>query len=201
VLVVRKTGISRWFPVARFLSLDSGMVILLCINLSHTPATGNRNPGTILVASFRLPDPGHFDTRTSHSTRYKFRHSTAACGNRNRELEINPKLFATRALPETGTREPESILVAGFRSPGTGNWNPGTGNRVRNGHSTLYAPCRPRWPPEPGNWKQVFPSFGTVKKLLLILAIAVLASCASQKHKPHKKLKPGKPIPCPMKDC
>jgi len=31
----------------------------------------------------------------------------------------------------------------------------------------------------------------------MMLVIAV--GCASQKN--HKKLKPGKPIPCPQKDC
>ncbi len=38
-------------------------------------------------------------------------------------------------------------------------------------------------------------------KVLLLATIVMAASCASNKHKPHKKLKPGKPIPCPMKDC
>jgi hypothetical protein len=37
--------------------------------------------------------------------------------------------------------------------------------------------------------------------LILAIAITLSSSCASNKHKPHKKLKPGKPIPCPMKDC
>lgn len=38
---------------------------------------------------------------------------------------------------------------------------------------------------------------------IVMLAAIILFSgaCASNKHKPHKKLKPGKPIPCPMKDC
>lgn len=40
-----------------------------------------------------------------------------------------------------------------------------------------------------------------LKKTLILLIIVVLTSCASHKHKPHKKLKPGKPIPCPLKDC
>ena len=44
-----------------------------------------------------------------------------------------------------------------------------------------------------------------VKKLIrlsLILMMAFLISaCASHHHKKHKKLKPGKPIPCPLKDC
>lgn len=39
-----------------------------------------------------------------------------------------------------------------------------------------------------------------LKKIILLFAVtAVLVSCAS--NKPHKKLKPGKPIPCPTKDC
>ncbi len=39
-----------------------------------------------------------------------------------------------------------------------------------------------------------------VKKLTLILVVVLLAGgCAS--NKPNKKLKPGKPIPCPQKDC
>lgn len=46
-----------------------------------------------------------------------------------------------------------------------------------------------------------FLSLAPLKKLLIILAIITLASCASHKHKPNKKLKPGKPIPCPLKDC
>ncbi|MGE0772474.1 MAG: hypothetical protein AB7K37_12230 [Cyclobacteriaceae bacterium] len=35
--------------------------------------------------------------------------------------------------------------------------------------------------------------------LLLFLSVSIVA-CASTR-KPHKKLKPGKPIPCPLKDC
>jgi predicted component of type VI protein secretion system len=34
---------------------------------------------------------------------------------------------------------------------------------------------------------------------LLLLTLVVLTACAS--NKPHKRLKPGKPIPCPQKDC
>jgi uncharacterized protein YceK len=39
-----------------------------------------------------------------------------------------------------------------------------------------------------------------MKKLVLLLALAmtVMSGCASKKP---KKLKPGKPIPCPVKDC
>jgi len=35
----------------------------------------------------------------------------------------------------------------------------------------------------------------------LLAAIILFSSCASNRNKPHKKLKPGKPIPCPQKDC
>lgn len=37
--------------------------------------------------------------------------------------------------------------------------------------------------------------------ILVVLAVIILigSSCAS--NKPHKRLKKGKPIPCPMKDC
>jgi hypothetical protein len=34
-----------------------------------------------------------------------------------------------------------------------------------------------------------------------IVVIMISASCASHHHKQNKKLKPGKPIPCPLKDC
>jgi hypothetical protein len=38
------------------------------------------------------------------------------------------------------------------------------------------------------------------KTIVFVLALAVILSCGSHnKHK--KKLKPGKPIPCPTKDC
>ncbi len=41
-----------------------------------------------------------------------------------------------------------------------------------------------------------------ILKLTSLALIIVLAmnACAS-KHYPHKKLKHGKPIPCPLKDC
>jgi hypothetical protein len=34
--------------------------------------------------------------------------------------------------------------------------------------------------------------------MALIIAVS---SCASSNHHTHKKLKRGKPIPCPLKDC
>jgi hypothetical protein len=37
------------------------------------------------------------------------------------------------------------------------------------------------------------------KIITFILLMAMAMSCASQKS--NKKLKPGKPIPCPQKDC
>ena len=38
--------------------------------------------------------------------------------------------------------------------------------------------------------------------VFLLLAFLVLAEgCASSHSHKHKKLKPGKPIPCPQKDC
>jgi predicted component of type VI protein secretion system len=37
------------------------------------------------------------------------------------------------------------------------------------------------------------------KLILAIFLMTVAAGCAS--HRPNKKLKPGKPIPCPQKDC
>jgi hypothetical protein len=37
--------------------------------------------------------------------------------------------------------------------------------------------------------------------VVFLAAVILLSSCASNRHKPHKKLKPGKPIPCPQKDC
>lgn len=39
---------------------------------------------------------------------------------------------------------------------------------------------------------------------ILILSFALLVfadGCSSGKNHKHKKLKPGKPIPCPQKDC
>jgi hypothetical protein len=45
-----------------------------------------------------------------------------------------------------------------------------------------------------------FPRWG-VRAAVMLFSITILLSCASSKHKPHKKLKPGKPIPCPQKDC
>ena len=47
-------------------------------------------------------------------------------------------------------------------------------------------------------------TFDPVKRVLTFVTICMitlsLASCASH-HKKHKKLKPGKEIPCPLKDC
>jgi hypothetical protein len=38
------------------------------------------------------------------------------------------------------------------------------------------------------------------KRLIIFTLLVMLGfGCASQKH--NKKLKPGKPIPCPQKDC
>ncbi|MDH5475499.1 MAG: lipoprotein [Cyclobacteriaceae bacterium] len=40
------------------------------------------------------------------------------------------------------------------------------------------------------------------KTILFLFLLVVLASCASHKQpKRNKAPKPGKPIPCPMKDC
>jgi hypothetical protein len=33
------------------------------------------------------------------------------------------------------------------------------------------------------------------------LIVLMLASCASHHSHKHKKIKPGKPMPCPLKDC
>ena len=35
----------------------------------------------------------------------------------------------------------------------------------------------------------------------LVMVFALLAGACSTAKKPQKKLKPGKPIPCPQKDC
>jgi len=37
--------------------------------------------------------------------------------------------------------------------------------------------------------------------LSLLVACALVVSCHSSNHHHKKKLKPGKPIPCPQKDC
>jgi uncharacterized protein YceK len=37
--------------------------------------------------------------------------------------------------------------------------------------------------------------------LVFFLIGFLLGGCGSSKKKPHGKLKPGKPIPCPLKDC
>lgn len=38
--------------------------------------------------------------------------------------------------------------------------------------------------------------------ILLFAAVVLIADgCASTHNHKHKKLKPGKPIPCPLKDC
>jgi len=37
--------------------------------------------------------------------------------------------------------------------------------------------------------------------LILIAVLLVGEGCASSHHHKNKKLKPGKPIPCPLKDC
>jgi len=34
----------------------------------------------------------------------------------------------------------------------------------------------------------------------MLLALVIMFGCGSSK-KPHGKLKPGKPLPCPQKDC
>jgi hypothetical protein len=38
-----------------------------------------------------------------------------------------------------------------------------------------------------------------ISLVLIVLAAMLFTDCASQKK--HKRLKPGKPIPCPQKDC
>lgn len=38
-----------------------------------------------------------------------------------------------------------------------------------------------------------------ISLVLVMLAALLFTDCASQKK--HKRLKPGKPIPCPQKDC
>jgi len=57
----------------------------------------------------------------------------------------------------------------------------------------------------------ICPIFGpnnsnTVKRIirfsLLMVLVLLVEACSSSHHaKKHKKLKPGKPIPCPQKDC
>ncbi|MBX2963984.1 MAG: hypothetical protein KF687_15840 [Cyclobacteriaceae bacterium] len=42
-------------------------------------------------------------------------------------------------------------------------------------------------------------SFRRIFPVLLLLVAIAFTDCASQKK--HKRLKPGKPIPCPQKDC
>ncbi|MBX2947281.1 MAG: hypothetical protein KF725_15740 [Cyclobacteriaceae bacterium] len=42
-------------------------------------------------------------------------------------------------------------------------------------------------------------SFKRIFPILLVLLAIMFSDCASQKK--HKRLKPGKPIPCPQKDC
>jgi hypothetical protein len=37
------------------------------------------------------------------------------------------------------------------------------------------------------------------KFIVLVVLLVLIGGCAAQKK--HKKLKPGKPIPCPLKDC
>ena len=79
-------------------------------------------------------------------------------------------------------------------------------------------------PPGPGFWPSgqnkvserkvcgiICPIFGpnnsnTVKRIirfsLLMVLVLLVEACSSSHHaKKHKKLKPGKPIPCPQKDC
>lgn len=42
----------------------------------------------------------------------------------------------------------------------------------------------------------------SIKSIVVILCLAIVVSCASSAHThKNKKLKPGKPIPCPLKDC
>lgn len=44
--------------------------------------------------------------------------------------------------------------------------------------------------------------FNTLKTIIVMMVLVFLASCASSSHiHKNKKLKPGKPIPCPLKDC
>jgi hypothetical protein len=42
-----------------------------------------------------------------------------------------------------------------------------------------------------------------VKRAIVLMMFVglLLSSCASNNNHKHKKLKPGKPIPCPLKDC
>ncbi|HRJ31166.1 MAG TPA: hypothetical protein PLV21_14525 [Cyclobacteriaceae bacterium] len=42
-------------------------------------------------------------------------------------------------------------------------------------------------------------SFKRIFPVLVVLLAISLTDCASNKK--HKRLKPGKPIPCPQKDC
>jgi len=39
-----------------------------------------------------------------------------------------------------------------------------------------------------------------IRLSILIILVLLIEACASHPKK-HKKLKPGKPIPCPLKDC
>jgi hypothetical protein len=39
-----------------------------------------------------------------------------------------------------------------------------------------------------------------VIRFIFLLVVFFMIGCASHHHK-NKKLKPGKPIPCPLKDC
>jgi hypothetical protein len=41
--------------------------------------------------------------------------------------------------------------------------------------------------------------FKRISLVLILFAALLFSDCASQKK--HKRLKPGKPIPCPQKDC
>jgi uncharacterized protein YceK len=42
-----------------------------------------------------------------------------------------------------------------------------------------------------------------VKKAIVLMVVVglLMSNCASNRTHKHKKLKPGKPIPCPLKDC
>jgi len=40
-----------------------------------------------------------------------------------------------------------------------------------------------------------------MKRLLVFLLISSVLAFGCASNKKHKRLKPGKPIPCPLKDC